>query len=69
MKKRIQFDLPESTIERLDALKHKVEASSYAEVFKNALRLYEWAVTECGDNPRLVIQKEDGTTQIVRIFT
>ena len=40
-KNRVQFDLAPRSMERLNALKAKTEAASYAEVVKNALRLYE----------------------------
>ena len=45
-KNRVQFDLPPRSMERLNALKLKTEASSYAEVVKNALRLYEALIEE-----------------------
>ena len=38
---RVQMELPEKSMQRLSILKDKTEASSYAEVLKNALRLYE----------------------------
>jgi len=44
--KRVQLDMAENAISRLDALKEKTEATSYAEVIKNALRLYEVIIAE-----------------------
>jgi hypothetical protein len=43
---RVQLELPASSIERLKALRTKTEASSYAEVIRNALRLYEALIGE-----------------------
>ena len=68
MTKRIQLDISESAAERLDALKEKTEATSYSEVIKNALRLYEWAIEVGGEKARMVVQRDDGTTEIVRLF-
>lgn len=44
--KRIQLDMPEKAVLRLQILKEKTEAVSYAEVVKNALRLYEAVIEE-----------------------
>jgi len=67
--KRIQFDVEEKALARLDRLKNLTEATSYAEVIRSALRLYEAIIDDGGHNARLVIQKPDGTTAIVRVFT
>lgn len=66
--RRIQLDLSVAAAARLDALKERTEAASYAEVVKNALRLYEWAIEVGGEKARLVVTREDGTTEIVRLF-
>jgi Arc/MetJ-type ribon-helix-helix transcriptional regulator len=68
MTKRIQLDLSDSSVARLDALKEQTEATSYAEVVRNALRLYEWAIEAGGERARMVVQRDDGTTEIVRLF-
>jgi hypothetical protein len=41
-KQRIQFDFTPEALRRLDELKEQVEASTKAEVIRNALKLYEW---------------------------
>lgn len=38
---RLVFEVTPGSMERLQALKLKTEASSYSEVIRNALRLYE----------------------------
>ena len=42
--RRVQLDLPPRAFERLKQLKTETEASTYAEVIKNALKLYASAV-------------------------
>jgi hypothetical protein len=68
MTKRIQLDFSDSGMARLDSLKEKTEAASYAEVVRNALRLYEWAIEAGGEKARMVVTRDDGITEIVRIF-
>lgn len=67
-KKRIQLDFAPRSVQRLDRLKLLCEATSYGEVIANALRLYEYCIDEGGHNAKLVIEKPDGTTAIVRLF-
>lgn len=45
---------------RLRALREKTEAASYAEVIKNALRLYEALIKEADQGNHLVIKDRDG---------
>jgi hypothetical protein len=45
-KTRVQFDLPARSMSLLTDLKERTDASTYAEVFKNALKLYDGIVTE-----------------------
>ncbi len=44
--RRVQMEMPPRSMERLEALKIRTEATSYAEVVKNALRLYEAMIDE-----------------------
>jgi hypothetical protein len=55
-------------MERLNALKLKTEASSYAEVLKNALRLYEALIEETENGKSFFIRDEDGTITPYRMF-
>ena len=48
-KTRVQLDLPPASMERLSALKEKTEAVSYAEVVREAIRLYEAMLEEVVD--------------------
>ncbi|HEY0282201.1 MAG TPA: ribbon-helix-helix protein, CopG family, partial [Rhizomicrobium sp.] len=38
---RVQLEMPPQAMERLQKLKDRTEAASYAEVIRNALRLFE----------------------------
>ena len=43
---RVQLEMPPQAMERLQRLKEKTEAASYAEVIRSALRLFEALVEE-----------------------
>jgi len=57
---RVQLELQNASFERLQELKDKTEASSYAEVIKNALRLYESLIAETENGNVLSVQSPDG---------
>lgn len=57
---RVQLELPESSMERLKVLREKTEASSYAEVIKNSLRLYEALIKEAEGGNQVYIKGKDG---------
>lgn len=65
---RVQMELPEKSMQRLSLLKDKTEASSYAEVFKNALRLYESLIDEYEAGRIILIKDKDGNMSEYKIF-
>ena len=65
---RIQLELPEKSYERLLLLKEKTEASSYAEVMKNALRLYESIIIQHEGGRRLCLRSPDGEITEYDVF-
>jgi hypothetical protein len=67
-KVRVQFDLGPRSVERLNALKLKTEASSYAEVVKNALRLYEALIEETEGGKQFLVRDEHGVVSPYRMF-
>jgi hypothetical protein len=67
-KNRVQFDLPPKSMERLNALKAKTEAASYAEVLKNALRLYEALIEETERGNEFMVRNADGVVTPYRMF-
>lgn len=67
-KTRVQLDLPPRSMERLHDLKNKTEASSYAEVLKNALRLYEAIVDETLKGNEFLIRYQNDEQVPYKIF-
>lgn len=62
----LRFDPP--AMERLDALCAKTEAATYAEVVRNALRLYEALIDEHERGERFFTRSPDGKITVMRIF-
>jgi len=62
--KRVQMDMPEKSVARLRALQELTEAASYAEVVKNALRLYEVLVQEVDNGGEVLIRRGDKTERL-----
>ncbi len=65
---RVQLEMPPQAMERLQRLKDRSEASSYAEVIRNALRLYEALVEEHDQGNQFALKKTDGEIIAYRIF-
>lgn len=57
---RITLSLSAKSMQRLDSLVEITEASSRAEVLRNALRLYEVAVISKNDGGDVLIKEENG---------
>lgn len=55
--KRIQMDMPQRSVERLKRLQDVTEAASYAEVMKNALRLYEALIEEVEAGNKIMVKR------------
>lgn len=67
-KNRVQLDFPPRAMERLNTLKAKTEASSYAEVVKNALRLYEALIEEDESGKQFLTRAKNGVVSPFRLF-
>lgn len=65
---RVQLELAERSYERLNLLKDKTEATSYAEVMKNALRLYESIIAQHDAGKRLCLRSPDGQITEYEVF-
>jgi hypothetical protein len=65
---RVQLELPPQAMERLQRLKEKTEAASYAEVIRNALRLLEALVDEHDKGGEFSLKRPDGETIAYKIF-
>jgi len=58
--KRVQIDLPPKAFNRLVKLKQDSEASSYADVIRNALSLYAAVIAISEDGGELMVRLKDG---------
>ena len=66
--RRIQMDMPAKSVERLERLRDVTEAASYAEVMRNALRLYEALIKEADAGHEILIKRGDVVAPLT-IFT
>jgi len=67
-KTRVQLDLSPRALDRLKELQTKTEATSYAEVVKNALKLYDGLIEEIERGAEFMIKDRDGNIVPFRIF-
>ena len=67
-RKRLTVVLPERSMQRLNALVERTESSSYTEVLKNALRLYEALVEEASAGNEFLVREPDGRLKSYKIF-
>jgi hypothetical protein len=65
---RVQIELPPASMERLKSLKDKTEASSYAEVTKNAFKLYERMIELAESGSVFLVRDAKGNTKELEIF-
>ena len=65
---RVQLEMPPQAMERLTKLKEKTEAASYAEVIRNALRVFEALMDEHEKGAEFQLKRADGETVSYRIF-
>ncbi len=65
---RVQLELPPQAMERLQRLKERTEAASYAEVIRNALRLLEVIAGEQEKGAEFAIRQPSGEFVAYRLF-
>jgi hypothetical protein len=65
---RVQLEMPPQAMVRLQKMKERTEAASYAEVIRNALRLYEALVEEHEKGAEFSLRRADGETVQYKIF-
>ena len=65
---RVQLEMPPQAMERLQKLKERTEAASYAEVIRNALRLFEALIDEHEKGSELSLKRADGESVAYKIF-
>ena len=66
--RRVQLDLPPRAMQRLTDLKEETEASTYAEVIRNALKLYATAIEQYKAGNEFMLKQPDGTIAPAPIF-
>jgi len=66
-RRRVQFILPEPTIEKLDQLKEQMGASSRTEVLKIALELLHWAVAHRAKGEKIAAVRGDEISETIVI--
>jgi hypothetical protein len=62
-KQRVQFDFSQEALKRLETMQEHLDASTKAEVVRNALKLYEWFITQIAPDSTIEIQDKDGKVQ------
>jgi hypothetical protein len=67
-KVRVQIDLAPQSFDRLKRLKDITEASSYTDVLKDALRLYEFIIENDQKGATLKIVDESGRESDLKVF-
>ena len=65
---RVQLEMPPQAMARLQKLKDRSEAASYAEVIRNALRLYEALVDEHEKGSEFSLKRATGETVQYNVF-
>ena len=65
---RVQLEMPPQAMERLQKMKDRTEAASYAEVIRNALRLFEALVDEHEKGAEFSLKRADGEIVQYKIF-
>ena len=65
---RIQFEFSADATQRLNRMKDQTDASSYAELVRNALRVYEWIVQQEKDGYDIGLGKGDTLTKTVKFI-
>jgi hypothetical protein len=67
-KHRIQLDFSEEAFQTLQTLKKQINATTHAEVIRNALGLLKWVVKEVSDGNRVLVESKDEVRELVIPF-
>lgn len=67
-RRRVQLDFSPQAFKRLQAVKEQVEARTNAEVVRNALRLYEWFLTQRDESAEVMVKRKDGEVVQVELI-
>jgi hypothetical protein len=67
-KTRVQLDFSPRAMALLSELKEKTEAASYAEVIRNALKLYDGLITEADSGATFLVRSANGEVAPLKLF-
>lgn len=62
-KQRVQFDFSPEALKRLETMQELLDAPTKAEVVRNALKVYEWLLTQIDPESIIEVQDKEGKTQ------
>ncbi len=65
---RLQFDVTPEALEKLEELKKKAGATTRADLVRNALRLYEWFLSQKSDGNEILVRKGEELVSVEFIF-
>jgi len=63
------MELSSNSFERLNRLKELVEAPSYTEVMKDALRVYEYVVTSDNEGSKFLVKDREGNVSELKFLS
>lgn len=67
-KERINLALSPRAFEQLEKIREKTEASSYTEVFRNAIKLYDALISEAELGNEILVKDKNGNVTAYKIF-
>ena len=67
--RRVQLELPDRSMQKLESLKDQTDAASYAEVIRNAVMAYSWMIERYENDEQLLVRDSSGNTREVELFT
>jgi hypothetical protein len=66
--KRIQFEFSPEALDRLNRMRELTETSSYAELVRDSLRVYEWIIQQDKAGYDIGLIKGDTLVKTVKLF-
>ena len=66
LKERVQLEFTPESIQRLERMRNRAGANTRAEVIRNAIRLYDWFISET--EPDTTITLTDANGKLISVF-
>ena len=64
VKKRLQLEISEEALQRLEKLRLRTQKQSQAEVVRNSLRVYEWLLDQLDKGYTIQLAKDDYVKEV-----